>query len=123
LGVFLGFSDQLRPHLSPLPVNLGVAIGHSQYLTAPGRGGYYASHPFEVQGVVIALCEEEQRMAEPQDTVLTIDQLADYLKLSKSSLYHLARRGDVPGQKIGRHWRFHKAAIDKWLGQRRKQKG
>jgi len=57
-------------------------------------------------------------MAEPQDTVLTIDQLADYLKLSKSSLYHLARRGDVPGQKIGRHWRFHKAAIDKWLGQR-----
>ena len=73
--------------------------------------------------MVIALCEEELRMAEPQDTVLTIDQLAEYLKLSKSTLYHLARRGDVPGQKIGRHWRFHKAAIDKWLGQRRKQKG
>jgi len=76
-----------------------------------------------VQGVVIALCEEELRMAESQDTVLTIDQLAEYLKLSKSTLYHLARRGEVPGQKIGRHWRFHKAAIDKWLGQRRKQKG
>ena len=54
-------------------------------------------------------------MAEPQDTVLTIDQLADYLKLSKSSLYHLARRGDVPGRKIGRHWRFHKDSIDEWL--------
>ncbi len=61
-------------------------------------------------------------MAEPYDTVLTIDQLAEYLKLSKSSLYHLARRGEIPGQKIGSHWRFHKAAIDKWLGQRRKQK-
>ena len=56
-------------------------------------------------------------MAEPQDTVLTIDQLADYLKLSKSTLYHLARRGEMAGQKIGRHWRFHKAAIDNWLGQ------
>jgi len=57
-------------------------------------------------------------MAEPKDMVLTIDQLADYLKLSKSTLYHLARRGDFPGQKVGRHWRFHKAAIDKWLGER-----
>lgn len=60
-------------------------------------------------------------MAESNDIVLTIDQLAEYLKLPKSTLHHLARRGDVPGQKIGRHWRFHKAAIDKWLGQRRKQ--
>jgi len=60
-------------------------------------------------------------MAETNDAVLTIDQLAEYLKLSKSSLYHLARRGEIPGQKIGRHWRFHKTAIDKWLGQRRKQ--
>ena len=56
-------------------------------------------------------------MTKPSDAVLSIDELADYLKLSKSTLYHLARRGDVPGQKIGRHWRFHKAAIDKWLGQ------
>ena len=60
-------------------------------------------------------------MTDLKDTVLTIDQLAEYLKLSKSSLYHLARRGEIPGQKIGRHWRFHKTAIDKWLGQRRKQ--
>ena len=60
-------------------------------------------------------------MAESKDVILTIDQLAEYLKLSKSSLYHLARRGEIPGQKIGRQWRFHKAAIDKWLGQRRKQ--
>jgi len=45
-------------------------------------------------------------MAKPQDTVLTIDELTGYLKLSKSALYHLARRGDVPSQTIGHHWRF-----------------
>ena len=39
-------------------------------------------------------------MAKLQDTVLTINELADYLKLSNSTLYHQAR-GGVPGQKIG----------------------
>ena len=62
-------------------------------------------------------------MARSPDTVLTIDELAGYLKLSKSTLCHLARRGDVPGQKIGRHWCFRKAAIDRWLGEKREQKG
>lgn len=65
----------------------------------------------------IALCGNGLRMAKPQDTVLAIDELAGYLRLSKSTLYHLARGGDVPGQEIGRPWRFHKAAIDEWLGQ------
>lgn len=47
--------------------------------------------------------------------VMTIDDLAQYLQLSKSSLYKLAQEGRVPGQKVGRHWRFHKPAIDAWL--------
>ena len=48
-------------------------------------------------------------------SILTIDELSDYLKISKSTLYKLAQAGKVPGQKIGRHWRFHKEAIDQWL--------
>ncbi len=56
-------------------------------------------------------------MASSPDTALTIYELADYLKLSKSTLYHLARRGDVPGQKIDRHWRSRKETIDGWLDQ------
>lgn len=51
--------------------------------------------------------------ASPQ--VMTIDDLAEYLQLSKSSLYKLAQEEKVPGQKVGRHWRFHREAIDKWL--------
>jgi excisionase family DNA binding protein len=49
------------------------------------------------------------------NSVLTIDELADYLKIPKSTLYKLTQEGKVPGQKIGRHWRFSKGAIDKWL--------
>jgi len=46
---------------------------------------------------------------------MTIDDLAAYLQVSKSSLYKLAQDGKVPGQKVGKHWRFHKEAIDRWL--------
>lgn len=52
------------------------------------------------------------------DTVMTIDDLSSYLKVSKSTLYRLAQRGKVPGQKVGRHWRFHKEAVDRWLIER-----
>ena len=51
-------------------------------------------------------------------TVFTIDDLAAYLKISKSTLYKLAQGGSLPGQKVGKHWRFHKDAIDQWLMQR-----
>lgn len=55
-----------------------------------------------------------------QDSVMTIEELAVYLKLSKSTLYKLCQEGKVPGQKVGRHWRFHKTVIDRWLGDRQK---
>jgi len=47
--------------------------------------------------------------------VLTIEDLAVYLKIPKSTLYKLVREGKIPSQKIGRHWRFRKEAIDRWL--------
>jgi excisionase family DNA binding protein len=49
------------------------------------------------------------------DDVFTIDELAEYLKVSKSTLYKLAQAGKVPGQKVGKHWRFRRATIDQWL--------
>ena len=69
-----------------------------------------------VLGVAIFLSGKELRMAGKQaDDVMTIDELAAYLKLSKSSLYHFARAGKVPGVKIGQQWRFQKSAIDEWM--------
>jgi excisionase family DNA binding protein len=46
---------------------------------------------------------------------MTIDDLAAYIQVSKSSIYKLAQEGRVPGQKVGKHWRFRKAVIDEWL--------
>ena len=41
-----------------------------------------------------------------QDPILTMDDLAVYLKVSKSTLYKLVQEGKVPGHKVGKHWRF-----------------
>ncbi len=49
--------------------------------------------------------------------VLTVDQLAAYLQLAKSTLYKLLRENKIPGTKLGRHWRFRRDAIDAWLDQ------
>jgi len=54
-------------------------------------------------------------MTEKLDDVLTIEELSMYLKIPRSTLYKLVREGKIPSQKIGRHWRFRKGAIDRWL--------
>lgn len=54
-------------------------------------------------------------MTRQADEVMTIEELGKYLKVSVSTLYKLSQQGRVPGQKVGRHWRFHKAVIDRWL--------
>jgi excisionase family DNA binding protein len=59
-------------------------------------------------------------MTENRDAVLTIDELSEYLKIPKSTLYKLLQEGKVPGQKVGRHWRFHRDVIDRWLGENKK---
>ena len=54
-------------------------------------------------------------MAEPSDKIMTIEELAEYLKISRSTLYKLLQDGKLPGQKVGKRWRFHQDAIDEWI--------
>jgi excisionase family DNA binding protein len=56
--------------------------------------------------------------------VLTLDELADYLKLPKSTTYKLVQEGVIPGQKVGKHWRFLKSVVDEYLkGSSQKERG
>ena len=50
--------------------------------------------------------------------VLTIRDVAAYLDLPLSTVYRLVARGELPGQKLGRQWRFQKAVLDEWFRQR-----
>ncbi len=49
------------------------------------------------------------------ESIFSINDLAIYLKISKSTLYKLAQEGKLPGKKVGKHWRFKKNAVDRWL--------
>jgi len=49
--------------------------------------------------------------------ILTIRDVAAYLKLPVSTVYRLAERRDLPGHKVGRQWRFHKSVLDDWFRQ------
>src|SRR2546430_849234 len=46
--------------------------------------------------------------------VITIGELAEYLRVHRSTLYRLLRKGQLPGFKIGSDWRFNVEAIDRW---------
>lgn len=49
------------------------------------------------------------------DKWLTIDELSNYLKMSRTKLYGMAQRGEVPASKIGNQWRFDREEIDIWM--------
>ena len=54
--------------------------------------------------------------------VMTLDEVCEYLRIPKSSLYRLAQNGRIPCRKVGKHWRFHREAIDDWLKEGHKGK-
>ena len=49
------------------------------------------------------------------DEILTLQELQQYLKIPKPTLYQLAQTGRIPAAKVGRHWRFQRRSIDRWL--------
>ena len=51
-------------------------------------------------------------MAESNPPVMTISEVAEYLRIPRGSVYKLAQRGRIPCQKVGRHWRFRREAVE-----------
>lgn len=49
------------------------------------------------------------------DKWLTLEQIAEYLQMSTSSIYKMAQVGKIPSHKVGRQWRFRKEEIDSWV--------
>jgi excisionase family DNA binding protein len=47
--------------------------------------------------------------------IMTVHDLAVYLKMSDANIYRMARAGSLPVIRIGKTWRFKKEMIDAWL--------
>lgn len=55
------------------------------------------------------------RPAPGSPEVLTTAQVAELLQVDEKAVRDLARRGELPGRKIGRDWRFSRSAVLAWL--------
>ncbi len=49
------------------------------------------------------------------DEILTLKEVAEYLKLAEKTAYRLAAEGKLPGFKVGGSWRFKREDIEKWI--------
>ena len=47
--------------------------------------------------------------------ILTVVEVARFLRVPKSTVYKLARVGELPASKIGKHWRFLRRDIHEWM--------
>lgn len=53
-----------------------------------------------------------------EDDILTIEEVARYLRVSERTVYDWAQKGEIPSGKIGTVWRFKKSEIEKWVNDR-----
>ena len=49
------------------------------------------------------------------DEILTLKEVAEYLKLAEKTAYRLAAEGKLPGFKVGGSWRFKYSDIESWI--------
>ncbi|MFL0992986.1 methylation-associated defense system helix-turn-helix domain-containing protein MAD1 [Vibrio parahaemolyticus] len=49
------------------------------------------------------------------DQILTLKEVATYLKLAEKTAYRLASEGKLPGFKVGGSWRFKREDLDAWI--------
>tara|TARA_X000001036_G_scaffold314596_1_gene293043 strand:- start:5006 stop:5209 length:204 start_codon:yes stop_codon:yes gene_type:complete len=54
------------------------------------------------------------------DQILTLKEVAVYLKLAEKTAYKLAAEGKLPGFKVGGSWRFKAKDIDRWIEDKKK---
>lgn len=49
------------------------------------------------------------------DEIMTLEEVARYLKLKPQTVYKWAQEEQIPGTKLGKEWRFRKSILDEWI--------
>lgn len=61
-------------------------------------------------------------MINTDSEILTLDEVATYLKAGKRTVYRLAQKGEIPAFKLGGTWRFRHSELDAWIAESIKTK-
>ena len=56
-------------------------------------------------------------MTDKKEKLMTLKEVAEYLRLNEHTVYRMARKGEIPAFKIAGQWRFKKEVIDKWISE------
>jgi excisionase family DNA binding protein len=54
---------------------------------------------------------------ESNDRIMTLEEVAEYLRVKPQTIYTWAQEKKIPAAKLGREWRFRKSMIDKWFNE------
>ena len=52
------------------------------------------------------------------DTVLTLEDVAQFLHVHPSTVYRLLKNRSIPAFKVGSDWRFNQDSIERWIKER-----
>ncbi len=52
-----------------------------------------------------------------KNDIMTLEEVADYLRLKPQTIYTWAQEKKIPAAKLGKEWRFRKSLIDKWFNE------
>jgi len=55
--------------------------------------------------------------------MMTVDEVARYLKMKTVTIYKHAQQGRIPAFKVGSSWRFKRSTIDEWIAKQEKRNG
>ena len=90
------------------------------FLVPRGTLNWYGNATFHCDSIFFPYFLNRRSVAveNRMDTdIMTIREVAGYLKLTEKTAYRLAADGKIPGFKVGGAWRFRRSEIDKWIEQ------
>jgi excisionase family DNA binding protein len=65
-----------------------------------------------------SIADEKKRRAAAESaasgTLMTLQEVADYLRVTRATIHRMLKRNQIPTFRIGRHWRFNLEEIDNW---------
>jgi len=56
------------------------------------------------------------------DRIMTLEEVAEYLRVKPQTIYTWAQEKRIPAAKLGKEWRFRKSVIDKWFNDQMDEK-
>ena len=108
--------------------HVGLRVVAAPILTLSPPGKPQLKHEGVLQSVALtsqhrkfyALLVSAMEGYDPVSTIMenrwmTLQEVAEYLQLSKDLVYRLAQSGRISASKVGSRWRFRRERIDRWM--------